>query len=85
MSDEETIEVPVTRRARVTLVGVYDSPAMARLREGDTIVLRPEVSEPFRAGTFRVPATWTLDDVRYGIPGARVFDFIYRVEPQETP
>lgn len=81
---EETVEIPVTRWSRVTLVGVYDSPAMAQLSDGDEIVFRPstKAGAPFRAGTYRVHAGWHVRDVLGRIPTACVGDYVYRVEPQ---
>lgn len=71
------------RKARVTFVGIYDSPSMSLLRDGDLVALRPWASAPFRRGTARIHTGWTLRDLQSsGIPAAAVGDLVYRVEPE---
>jgi hypothetical protein len=89
--DPETIEVPVTRRARVTLVGrlewrrAYDVIAIATeggratLPPDTQFVLRPHAEAPFREGIGRVRDDLRLD-IR-AIPAASHGDLLYRVEP----
>lgn len=85
---EDFIEVPVTRRARVVLVGrvsrvmasyyalICDRPP--QLDEGDQVVVRIGPSAPFRTGVGRVVGAGI--DLT-GIPTACDGDLLYRVEP----
>lgn len=73
--DGEFIEVPVTRRARVTLV------SREQLRAGDRFVLRPALGASFRQGV-AVAREGNCGDVSHYIPTAQPSDMVYRVEPE---
>lgn len=84
MSDELFIEVPVTRRARVTRIGVLGadgwraSPEAPDLESGDVIALMRYGS--WRRGLGRVTDRGQLD--LRGIIGPSEGDTLYRVEPE---
>lgn len=80
---EDVVEVPVTRRARVVLVGrldwtkaICDRPP--QLEDGDRVVVRSSQAAPFRSGVGRVVGSG-LDLT--SIPAACDGDLLYRVEP----
>lgn len=87
----ETVEVPVTRRARVTLIGrlhwersyhvtaIETETGWATLAPGDRFVLRAHVGVQFRSGIGVVRPGGTLD--LSPISGACHGDLLYRVEP----
>lgn len=89
---DEYVEVPITRRARVSLIGTVDLHIDGRLlvhlkpgellRDDDWLVVRPEHG-PFRAGIARVfrdhlgkPAVNF-----FPIAAATYGDLLYRVDP----
>lgn len=80
MSEEDTIEVPVTRRARVTLIGRVGG--KQELRPGDVIAARARPGASWRSGLGRVSASGGLD--YRPIIGLQHEDFLYRVEPAES-
>lgn len=83
--EPETIEVPVTRRARCTLVGTLDLNCRAgvvwcgaeRLKPGDEVACRG-VGHWWRTGTTRVMPNGDVDFRR--IVAACTGDAVYRVE-----
>lgn len=91
--DGEFVEVPVTRRARVTLIGrlrwervmhqplftTQDGHALAP-QVGLRFVLRPFDGAAFRAGIGQVTADGHVD--LSAIPSAAHGDLVYRVEPE---
>lgn len=90
--EPETIEVPVTRRARVTLVGrlewsrswmsagiLNETGEPLFLEPGARFVLRPYEGAPFRAGLGNVLSDGRL--ILGEIPAACHGDLVYRVEP----
>lgn len=92
--DGETIEVPVTRRARVTLVGRvilgghnhlarWGQTEAVELKAGDVVAVRCGDAPWFRPGTGRVMAhpSGTVADLS-DITGACDGDLLYRVEPE---
>lgn len=74
LDSAEHVEVPVTRRARVTLV------SCSELRPGDRFVARPVAGAPFRQGIATVTRTW--NGVGCAIVGLTEHDLLYRVEPE---
>lgn len=89
MSEDEFIEVPVTRRARVTRVGVLSADGLllyvrrdrdaAPLMSGDLIACKV----PGAPGWFRPGVAGVLDTggiTLAGISGASDGDIVYRVE-----
>lgn len=91
MGDGEFVEVPVTRRARLALVGrliAGRSPLLARwgqtepvaLTAGDLVVVRCDAGAPFRPGLGLVVPGDVVD--LSGIVSAADGDLLYRVEPE---
>lgn len=86
------IEVPVTRRARVTLIGtiavieprgtVIEFAGDARLRPGDQFALRSSATAPWRPGLGRVHAGTVIVIDLTKISCASEHDLLYRVEPE---
>jgi hypothetical protein len=85
---DEFVEIPVTRRARVTRIGVlsYDGLLYVKmdpgeqLIRGESIVCKaPGVGGSFRPGVGRVTDAGGV--MIAGIAGASEGDFVYRVEP----
>jgi hypothetical protein len=80
--DDVTIEVPVTRQARATRIGVLDARGVfisdSELKKGDVIALMRDGS--WRRGLGRVTGRGQLD--LRGIIGPSEGDVVYRVEPE---
>lgn len=94
MGTDEFVEVPVTRRARVTLLGrldwdrswftagiVSETGGAVRLEAGTRFVLRTSATSPFRAGFGNVLSDGRL--ILGEIPAACHGDLVYRVEPAD--
>lgn len=94
--DGETVEVPVTRRARVALVGraILDRSPLhparwcrlcqthpVKLAPGDLVALRSAAAAPFRHGFGQVMPAGDHIDVS-GVTCPTEGDLLYRVEPE---